>query len=91
MQRLCRQDGQAAIEWTGLTVIVAAIFALGLPTRVAGAVSGALESVMGSATGGPGGTPLLPGTPPGGVTSFRDSRGNLWTWVYGGAQDRTGS
>ena len=46
---------------------------------------------MGSATGGPGGTPLLPGTPPGGVTSFRDSRGNLWTWVYGGAQDRTGS
>lgn len=90
MQRFRRQDGQASIEWTGLAVlvaaIVAAIFALGLPTRVAGAASGALESVMGSATGGPGGTPLLPGTPPGGVTSFRDSRGNLWTWVYGGAQ-----
>lgn len=90
MQRLRGQDGQAAIEWTGTAVLVAvvlaAIFALAVPARIAGAVSGALQSVVGDASGGPGGTPLMPGSPPGGVASFHDSRGNLWTWVSAGAQ-----
>jgi hypothetical protein len=69
-----------------VALIFAAILALGLPTRVGGAVTGVLQSVLGDATGGPGGTPLIPGVPPGGVASFRDSRGDLWTWVATGPQ-----
>ena len=65
-QRLCAQDGQAAIEWIGAIAVVAVIIAVvvsvisaGTPTALARPITNAVQSVFGA------GTPSAAGTAPG--------------------------
>lgn len=68
--------------------ILALIVGVQLPTAIARPLAHAVDSVLGSsAPGSPGAT--LPGglaSPPGGVSTFRDSQGRVWTWVPSGPQ-----
>lgn len=66
--------------------ILAALFSAGLPGQISGSVSQAVSSVLGVGTQSPGGGWSNPFVPPGGVSSFRDAQGNLWTWVPTGPQ-----
>ena len=93
-QRFRSQDGQATLEWTGLVVMVAAVMVLlaGVlaPSLIVRPIAQAIQDVLAGrapAGLGPGGALTLTATsPPGGVASFRDSHGNLWTWVPSGPQ-----
>jgi hypothetical protein len=92
VDRLRGQSGQAVIEWIGVLGVVAALIAVvltyGIPTGLATPVTRAVQNVFdggtSSAAGGPPGS--APTSSPAGVTSFRDSQGNVWTWVPSGPQ-----
>jgi hypothetical protein len=91
-KRLRVETGQAALEWSGVLVIVAMILALvlstGIPSQIAGALTGAVQSIVSAGPSGSAASGSGPGTtptaPPAGITSFRDAQGRQWTWVPGG-------
>jgi hypothetical protein len=89
-QRVRAQGGQAALEWTGVLLLVALIVAMVASVAgpaIAGPIAREVQSIFGGGQGSvTGGAPFSAYLPPGGVATLRDSHGNVWTWETSGPQ-----